>query len=702
MMEKLEMELGGRKLIIETGRLAKLADGAVTVQYGDTVVLVTVVASREMKEGVDSLPLYVDYREKTYAAGKIPGGFFKREGRPTEKEILTARLIDRPLRPLFPSGFRNEVQITAAVLSTDTDNDPDILAMLGASAALTLSDIPFPKPTGAVRVGRQGGKFIINPTHTQIEEGELDLVVAGTKDGINMVEGEMKNLSEELVQEAFLIGYKAVADIVSQIERLSEAAGKKKKDIPLFKVDEELKGRVEKLAGERIAPPTTPLDKQEKQERQRQLAKDVLAALAPDFPGKEKEIKGILEELEGEEMRKVILEKGRRADGRQPSDVRPISCEVAVLPRTHGSAIFARGQTQSLVTTTLGTSRDEQMLDGLKEKTFKNFMLHYNFPSFSVGEIRPVRGPGRREIGHGALAERALKAVLPPSEKFPYTIRIVSDILESNGSSSMATVCGGSLCLMDAGVPIKSAMAGIAMGLIRGDEKYVLLTDITGSEDHFGDMDFKITGTRQGITAIQMDLKVEGVPPEILKQAFAQAKTALLFILSEMSRALDQPRPSVSKFAPHILIVRVAVSKLGQVIGPGGKMVRSITEKTGAEVNIEDDGEITITAPNEEGARKARKMIEDITAEAEVGKIYLGKVKRIMDFGAFVEVLPGKEGLVHISKLADHHVKRVEDEVKVGDEIRVKVTEIDRMGRINLSRKAAVQEGGAQGKNGEG
>ncbi len=691
-MERLEMELGGRKLIIETGRLAKLADGAVTVQYGDTVVLVTVVASREMREGVDYFPLYVDYREKTYAAGKIPGGFFKREGRPTEKEILTARLIDRPLRPLFPGGFRNEVQIMAVVLSTDMENDPDVLAMIGGSAALALSDIPFSKPIGAVRVGRQGGEFIINPTHAQMEEGELDLVVAGTKDGINMVEGEAKNLSGETIQEAFLFGYKAVVNIVSQIEHLVEAAGKKKREIQLFKIDEELKERVEGLAREKIAKLMIPLDKQERQERHRQLTEEVLANLAPGFPDREKEIKGILEELEGEEMRKVVLEEGRRADGRRPSEIRPISCEVAVLPRTHGSAIFSRGQTQSLVTTTLGTFRDEQMLDGLKEKTFKTFMLHYNFPSFSVGEIRPVRGPGRREIGHGALAERALKSVLPSGDKFPYTIRIVSDILESNGSSSMATVCGGSLCLMDAGVPIKDAMAGIAMGLVRENQKYVLLTDITGLEDHFGDMDFKITGTRQGITAIQMDLKVEGVTPEILKEAFVQAKTALLSILSEMSRTIDRPRSAVSELAPHILIIQVPVSKLGRVIGPGGKTIRSITERTGAEINIEDDGEVTIAAPNDEGARKALGIIEDITAEVEVGKIYTGKVKKIMNFGAFVEVLPGQEGLVHISKLANYRVEKVEDEVKVGDEFPVKVMEIDRQGRINLSRKAVLQD----------
>jgi len=686
------MELGKKKLIIETGRLAKLADGAVTVQYGDTIVLVTVVASKEVREDRGFLPLFVDYREKTYAAGKIPGGFFKREGRPTEKETLTARLIDRPLRPLFPSGFRNEVQIMAAVLSADAENDPDILAMIGASAALAISDIPFSKPIGAVRVGRQGGEFIINPTHVQIEKGDLDLVVAGTKDGINMVEGETKNLEGEILQEAFLFGHKAVMDIVSHIERLAETAGKKKRDIHLYKIDEEIIKRVKELAGEKIAGLMVPMDKLERQERRRQLVEDVLTNLAPSFPDKENEIKSVIEEIEGEEMRKAIIEKGIRADGRKPSEIRPISCEVAVLPRTHGSAVFTRGQTQSLVTTTLGTSRDEQRQDGLKEETFKSFMLHYNFPSFSVGEIRPIRGPGRREIGHGALAERALKSVLPPNETFPYTIRIVSDILESNGSSSMATVCGGSLALMDAGVPIQASMAGIAMGLVKEGQKHVLLTDITGSEDHFGDMDFKITGTRQGITAIQMDLKVEGVTQEILKEAFAQAKTAILSILDDMAQVMDQPRSSVSKFAPHIIVTRVPVSKLGQVIGPGGKMVRKIIEKTGAEIDIEDDGEITIAAPNKEGADKALKMIGDITAEVEVGKIYQGKVKKIMDFGAFVEVLPGQEGLVHISKLADYHVKKVEDEVKVGDEFPVKVMEIDRQGRINLSRKDAIQK----------
>ncbi len=691
-MERLEMELGGRKLIIETGRLAKLADGSVTVQYGDTIVLVTVVASREVREGVDYLPLYVDYREKTYAAGKIPGGFFKREGRPTEKEILTARLIDRPHRPLFPSGFRNEVQIMAVVLSADPEHDPDMLAIIGGSAALALSDIPFPKPIGAVRVGRNEGKLIINPTHAQVAGGDLDLVVAGTKDGINMVEGEAKELSGEVIQEAILFGHRAAMDIASRIEQFAESAGKEKRDIPLMGIDAELKKRVESLAGEKIAALMNFSDKQGRQEQRRQLTAEVLTELAPDFPDKEKEIKGILEELEAEEMRKVILESGKRADGRQPTEIRPISCEVGILPRAHGSAVFSRGQTQSLVTTTLGTSHDEQMLDGLKEESFKSFMLHYNFPSFSVGEIRPVRGPGRREIGHGALAERALKSVLPPNGEFPYTIRIVSDILESNGSSSMATVCGGTLCLMDAGVPITASVAGIAMGLVREGQKHVVLTDITGLEDHFGDMDFKVAGTRKGITAIQMDLKVEGVDQELLKQAFAQSKTAIFSILDKMAAVMDRPRPDVSKLAPHIIITRVPVSKLGRVIGPGGKMVRSIIEKTGAEINIEDDGEITIAAPNDESAGKALKMIEDITAEVEVGKIYQGKVKRIMDFGAFVEVLPGQEGLVHISKLADYRVNKVEDEVKVGDEIPVKVTEIDRQGRMNLSRKAALQE----------
>ncbi|MCD5390405.1 polyribonucleotide nucleotidyltransferase [candidate division NPL-UPA2 bacterium] len=693
MDKRVEIELGGRNLSMETGRMAKLADGAAVVQYGDTIVLVTAVASREVREDVDYLPLFVDYREKTYAAGKIPGGFFKREGRPSEKEVLTARLIDRPLRPLFPPGFRNEVQIMAIVLSADAENDPDILAIIGGSAALALSDIPMAKPVGAVRVGREGGKFILNPTHAQVEEGELDLVVAGSKDGINMVEGGARQLSEEVIQEALLFGHQAVRQIIGGIEQLVEAAGKRKRQFELFQVDEEIKSKVGEFVRERITEVINIADKKQREELRRTVEEETLTHFAEIYPDKESEIKAALEEIEKKEVRHRIIEGDKRVDGRTRSEIRPISCQVGMLPRTHGSAIFSRGQTQSLVVITLGTAHDEQILDQLTGESSKAFMLHYNFPPFSVGEIKPVRGPGRREIGHGALAERALRPLLPSNDKFPYTIRIVSDILESNGSSSMATVCGGSLSLMDAGVPIKAPVAGIAMGLVREGEKAVVLTDIAGLEDYFGDMDLKISGTRDGITAIQMDIKGEGVTPEILKEAFGEAKTARLTILDKMEEVIREPRPQISPLAPHIIVTRVPLDKVGTVIGPGGKTIRGIIEKTGAEIDIEDDGEITISAPDEEGVQKALKIIESLTAEAEIGKIYLGKVKKITDFGAFVEIFPGQEGLVHISQLADYHVKRVEDEVKVGEEILVKVIDIDPQGKIRLSRKAATLKG---------
>ncbi len=701
MAKKVEIELGGRKLSMETGWMAKLADGAATVRYGDTVVLVTAVASRKIKEDADYLPLFVDYREKTYAAGKIPGGFFKREGRPSEKEVLTARLIDRPLRPLFPLGFRNEVQIMAVVLSADAENDPDILAVIGGSAALALSDIPMVRPVGAVRVGRQNGKFIFNPTHAQVEEGELDLVVAGTKDGVNMVDGRARQISEEVIQESLLFGHQAVKQIIDGIEQLVGTAGKEKRTVELFQVDEEIKRRVAEFVKGRITEVVSLPDKRQREELGNTMVEETLAEFAEIYPDKETEIKAALDEIEKEEVRRRIIEEGKRVDGRVRSEIRPISCQVGILPRTHGSAIFSRGQTQSLVVTTLGTAHDEQILDELKGESSKTFMLHYNFPPFSVGEIRPVRGPGRREIGHGALAERALRPVLPSSEKFPYTIRIVSDILESNGSSSMATVCGASLCLMDAGVPIKAPVAGLAIGLVREGERAVLLTDIAGMEDYFGDMDFKISGTREGITALQMDIKGEGVTPEILKEAFAQAKTARLTILDKMEEVIREPRPQISPLAPHIIVIRVPLDKVGTVIGPGGKTIRGIIEKTGAEIDIDDEGEITISAPDEESARKAVKMIESLTADVEVGKMYLGKVKKITDFGAFVEILPKQEGLVHISQLADYHVKRVEDELKVGEEILVKVMDIDPQGKIRLSRKAAAREKQHQ-KNGEG
>lgn len=691
-MGQVETKINEKSLIFEWGKMAKLADGAVTVRYGDTMVLATAVISEERREGIDWLPLTVDYREKTYAAGKIPGGFFKREGRPTEKEILTSRMIDRPLRPLFPKGMLNETQIMVIVLSADQDNDPDILAINGASAAVSLSGFPFNGTLAAVRIGRLNNKFIVNPAHSEVDKGELDLVVAGTPRGIVMVEGWALGLSEAVLLEALDLAQKNINIIAGAIEDLARQCGRPKREIEIFAIPEDIKASVRDFAGEKITKVIGIPDKDKRDDFIRELTKETLAHLGEKFSDKEAETKAALQELEKEVVRHTILTEGKRADGRKPDQIRPISLEVGLLPRTHGSALFSRGQTQSLSVATLGTASDEQILDQLIGESSKCFMLHYNFPPFSVGEIRPNRGPGRREIGHGALAERSLIPVLPAKDKFPYTIRLVSDILESNGSSSMASVCGGTLALMDAAVPISAPVAGIAMGLVTDGNKAVVLTDIMGLEDYMGDMDFKVAGTRSGITGLQMDMKVEGLSHKILAEAMEKARVARLFVLDKMAEVIKEPRKDISAYAPRIITIKIPKDKIGELIGSGGRVIKGIIERTGAEIDIDDTGEVTISSTNEKAVNAALQIVKDTLAEPEVGKTYQGKVKRIMDFGAFIEILPGKEGLCHISQLADHRVNRVEDVVKEGDEVTVKVIEIDKLGRVNLSRKQARKE----------
>jgi len=699
MIKRFELELAGKQLIIETGRLAKQADGAVTVQLGETVVLTTVVCSKEPREDADFLPLTVEYKEKTYAAGKIPGGFFKREGRPTEKEILTARLIDRPIRPLFDDGFIYEIQIISMVLSADAENDSDILAVIGASAAISISDIPFNGPIGAVRVGRINDKFVLNPTFKELNSSSMDIVVAGKGEDIMMVEAGLNEVSEDIALEGIKFTQRYLKDIVELEKRIVKECGVEKRKMELFKTDPVLKERVKEVAFDKLKELVNISLKEKREEALDSIKRDVFAELVTEETGyAERDVKLALVELEREIVREVILKSDRRVDGRTKNDIRPISCDIGVLPRTHGSGLFARGQTQSLSVTTLGTSADEQMVDALEGETTKSFMLHYNFPPFSVGEVKPVRGPGRREIGHGALAEKALKPVMPSKEEFPYTVRIVSDILESNGSSSMATVCAGTLSLMDAGVPIKKAVAGIAIGLVKEEDKYILLTDIGGLEDHFGDMDFKVAGTKDGITAIQLDLKMDGVGAGILKEALVQAKEARTAILKKLSETISKPRENLSSFAPRIITIKVAQDKIKDVIGPGGRVIRKIIQETGVTIDIEDDGSVQIASTDESAMKKAVEIINAITEVPEVGKIYKGKVTRIMDFGAFCEILPGKEGLCHISELSDHFVKDIKTIVKVGDEISVKLVEIDAQGRLNLSRKQAMKEEDAEDK----
>jgi len=695
MIARVERVIEGKSLSVEVGRVARQADGAALVRYGDTVVLVTAVASKQPRQGIDFFPLTVDYQERAYAAGKIPGGFFKREGRPHDKETLTARLIDRPLRPLFPKGYRQDVQIISTVLSADQENDPDILAIMGASAALTISPIPFLGPIGAVRVGRIDGKFVLNPTYAQQERTDIDLVVAGTQAAVVMIEAGSKEVSEELMAEAIDFGHKGIQALIDMLLELAKTLGVSKAPFESPAPDQELLERVSALARHGLRTLAGVADKEEQRSRRQQLFDEVIAQFGNEPDDRKLAVRVLFEQIEHEELRRMILVEGRRADGRALDQVRPISAEVGILPRTHGSALFTRGQTQALVTTTLGTSEDEQRLDDIEGEGTKRFMLHYNFPPFSVGEVRFMRGTSRREIGHGALAERALATVLPPKEEFPYTLRIVSDILESNGSSSMATVCGASLSLMEAGVPIRSAVAGVAMGLVMEKDQTAILTDIIGLEDHLGDMDFKVAGTREGLTALQMDIKTQGITAGLMAKALNQAKRARLHILDQMDRAISEPRPSISVYAPRILTIMIPVDKIRDVIGPGGKVIRGIVAESGAKIDVSDDGRVEIASVDEAAAQKALSIISRIVEVPEVGKVYLGKVVKIMDFGAFVQILPGTDGLLHISQIAEHRVKKVEEVLSEGEEIMVKVIDIDKSGKIRLSRKEALE---AEGK----
>ncbi len=691
-VERVGMDLGGREFSIETGKVAKQADGSVWVKYGETVVLVAVVAAENVREGQDFFPLTVDYREKTYSAGKIPGGFFKREGKQRDSEILTCRLIDRPLRPLFPDGYLNEVVVSAMVLSSDKENESDVPAIVGASAALCLSDIPFAGPIGAVRMGRVEGQWVVNPTFKQIEEGDVDIVVAANKDSIMMVEGNAKEISEDEFLQAMDLAHAAIRQICALQEELVKRAGKPKAAVTLHKLDENVDRQAREWATEKMRKAIQNPDKLARQDDVKKVKEECVAALLPGLAEQEKAIRTALENVETELVRQMIAQ-GVRPDGRAFDEIRPITIEASVLPRTHGSALFTRGQTQALVVATLGTSDDEALSEELEGETWRKYYLHYNFPSFSVGETKPNRGPGRREIGHGNLAESAIKPVLPAWEKFPYTIRVVSEILESNGSSSMASVCGGSLALADAGVPLSASVAGVAMGLIKEGDKFVVLTDIQGLEDHFGDMDFKVAGTSKGITAIQMDIKIEGLSRDIMQKALGQAKAGRLFILDKMSQVLPAPRAELSPYAPRIETVKINPSKIGMLIGSGGKNIKKIQEVTGAKVDVNDDGVVQVAAMDRDTLMKTIKMVEESVAEAEIGKTYLGTVVKITDFGAFVNILPNTDGLVHISQLAKTRVNRVEDVVREGDTILVKCIEVDeKSGKIKLSRKEALVE----------
>ncbi len=703
MIQKVEAEIGGRKLTLETGWMAKQADGAVVARYGDTVVLSTAVASKQVRVGIDFLPMTVDYQEKSYAVGRIPGSFFRREGRPTEKETLTSRLIDRPLRPLFPKGYYNDTQIISYVLSADFGYSTDLLAITASSAAIYISEIPFNDPVGAVRVGYINGEFIINPGFCELDTSDLNLVVAGTRDAVMMVEGGAKMVSEEIILKGIELAHAEIQKLIDAQVELRKLVGREKIQVAVTSVDENLMADIEKLSLDKISDALIIPNKTERQSTLDSILNDVLSQLNPEGTegDKNRDIRTIFHKIEKREMRNMILNKGVRADGRGPSDIRTITCDVGILPRTHGSALFTRGETQSLAVVTLGTADDEQFVEALEGESTKAFMLHYNFPPFSVGEARPLRSPGRREVGHGALAERAIKPIIPGKDLFPYTLRIVSDILESNGSSSMATVCGSSLALMDAGVPITAPVAGIAMGLIKEGDKVEILSDILGVEDHLGDMDFKVTGTADGVTAIQMDIKIAGITTEVMGRALEQARKGRLHILDRMIEAISVPRASLSAHAPRIFTLKVKPGRVGEVIGPGGKMIRSIIEQTGVKIDIDDSGLITIASTDEEAANKAIGIINKITEEVEVGKIYRGTVRKIMDFGAFVEILPRTDGLVHISQLADFRVNNVSDIVQEGDEVFVKVLEVDKQGKIRLSRKDAMKEKGLKDERSE-
>jgi polyribonucleotide nucleotidyltransferase len=693
-MQTREVRVGQNTLRLETGKLAKQAGGSVIVRYGDSVVLVTACRSASAREGIDFLPLTVDYREYTYASGRIPGGFFKREGKPAEKEVLTSRVIDRPIRPLFPPGWRYESQIIALVLSADQENDTDVLAITGASAALALSDIPFEKTLAGVRIGLLDGQFLVNPTFEQRKQSKLDLIVAGTKDGILMVEAGAKEVTEAQVVEALETAHNAIKQIVASIDELAREAGKGKVSVQKKEIGHDFYREVE----EKVLVPLTEAmrirGKLENYDRVDQVLGDLVASIPEGEVQRKVEAKQIFKGLKEKVLRDEVLERGLRLDGRKFDEVRPIWIETSVLPRTHGSAVFTRGETQALVTCTLGTAEDAQKIESFEGEQWKSFMLHYNFPPFSVGEVAFLRGPGRREVGHGALAERALTPMIPGEEKFPYTIRVVSDILESNGSSSMASVCGGSLAMMDAGVPLAAPVAGIAMGLVMDEKtgKYAVLSDIAGAEDHYGDMDFKVAGTTDGITALQMDIKVTGITTDVMRKALEQARQGRLHILGAMKESLAAPRQSISEHAPRIVTIRIPVDKIRDVIGPGGKMIRSIIERTGVKIDVEDDGRVNVASADETSAQKAISIIQELTATPELNKTYLGKVQRITDFGAFVEIMPGTDGLLHVSEIANHRVKDVRDELKEGEQLLVKVINIDPTGKIRLSRKALLQE----------
>ena len=690
MEKQFRYNLAGRDLIVTIGKVAEQANGACLLQHGDTVVLVTATASKEPREGIDFFPLSVDFEEKLYAVGKIPGGFIKREGRPGDKAILTSRLIDRPIRPLFPEGYRNDVQIIATVLSVDQDHTPDILGMIGSSIALSISDIPFNGPTAAVLVGLVDDKFIINPDAEERDKSEMHLVVSGTKDAIMMVEAGANELPESTMLEGILFAHEEIKKMCTFIEEIQEEVGKEKQEFEVFKPEENIEEEVREFASEKLIEAIQTVEKQEREENIEKVKEETYEKFIEKYPENEEDIYDVLNSIVKEEVRRLILEEGIRPDNRKVDEIRPITSEVGLLPRTHGSGLFKRGQTQVLTVATLGASSDVQIIDGISEEEFKRYMHHYNFPPYCVGDTRMLRGPGRREIGHGALAERALEPVIPSEEEFPYTIRLVSEVLSSNGSSSQASVCGSTLALLDAGVPIKAPVAGIAMGLIKSENKVAILSDIQGLEDHLGDMDFKVAGTEKGITAIQMDIKISGIDRNILQNALSKARKGRLYILNKMSETISKPRESLSPYAPRILTMEVHPDKIRDVIGPGGKTINKIIDETGVKIDIEDDGKVFIAADNMENGEKAIELIEKVTKDVEVGEIYMGKVVKIVPFGAFVEVLNGKEGLVHISNIAHERINSVEDVLKVGDEILVKVTDIDNQGRINLSRKAVL------------
>src|SRR5262249_32118782 len=686
-MHTRELSLNSKTLRFETGKLAKQAHGSVIVRYGDSVVLVTACHAASSREGIDFLPLTVDYREYTYASGRIPGGFFKREGKPAEKEVLTSRVIDRPIRPLFPSGWRYETQVIALVLSADGENDTDVLAITGASAALALSDIPFEKTIAGVRIGLVDGQYVINPSYEQRKTSKIDLVVAGTSDGIVMVEAGAKEVTEPQVVEALQTAHNAIKQIVATIDDLAKEAGKTKLKVQKKEIGHDFYREVE----EKVFVPLTEAmrirGKLENYDRVDQVLDELVASLPDGELERKVEAKQIFKDLKEKVLREEVLTHGVRLDGRKFDEVRPIWIETSVLPRTHGSAVFTRGETQALVTCTLGTAEDAQKIESFEGEQWKSFMLHYNFPPFSVGEVAFLRGPGRREVGHGALAERSLAPMLPPEEQFPYTVRVVSDILESNGSSSMASVCGGALAMMDAGVPLKDAVAGIAMGLVMDEKtgKYAVLSDIAGAEDHYGDMDFKVAGTASGITALQMGIKVSGIATDVMRKALDQARRGRMHILATMKEALPAPRQSISSFAPRIVTIRIPADKIRDVIGPGGQTIRGIIERTGVKIDVEDDGRVNVASADEVSAQKAISIIQELTATPELNKTYLGKIQRITDFGAFVEIMPGTDGLLHVSEIANHRVKDVRDELKEGEQILVKVINIDPTGKIRLS-----------------